>query len=222
VTTIDEAGGVLDEMQFNDLISKGEGEFKGDLIWIGAPHEFDFARLNGSFDLQIKDGELLQVESGAGRLIGLLNFNSILRRLTLDFRDVFSSGLKFDKMQYSGIIAEGKAIMREAFMLSPAVFVQMEGNIDLNREEIDMEIHASPELGGNLALLSAIANPAAGAVVFLTQRIFKDQMRANSFLSYRALGTWDEFELTELDNNGEPVLKTTQPPEKPQAKSAGG
>ncbi len=207
ITTIDEAGGVLDEMQFNDLIRQGQGRFNGELRWIGAPHEFDFARLNGEFDLQVKDGELIRVESGAGRLIGLLNFNSILRRLTLDFRDVFSSGLKFDKMQYTGIIAEGKAIMREAFMLSPAVFVQMEGNIDLHREEIDMEIHASPELGGNLALLSAIANPTAGAVVFLTQRIFKDQMRSNSLLSYRALGTWKDFELAEIDSDGQPVSK---------------
>lgn len=206
-TKIDEAGGVLDDMKFDDLIRKGEGHFKGNLGWIGAPHEFDFARLNGDFDLQINDGELVKVESGAGRLIGLLNFNSILRRLTLDFRDVFSSGLKFDKMQYSGIVAEGKAILQEAFMLSPAVFVQMEGNIDLNREEIDMEIHASPELGGNLALLSAIANPTAGAVVFLTQRIFKDQMRSNSLLSYRALGSWKDFELAEISDEGEPVSK---------------
>lgn len=204
-TEIDEAGGVLDEMEFNDLIGRGEGRFKANINWIGAPHEFDFARLNGDFDLQIKDGELLQVESGAGRLIGLLNFNSILRRLTFDFRDVFASGLRFDKMQYTGILADGKAIMREAFMLSPAVFVQMEGNIDLNKELIDMDIHASPELGGNLALLSAIANPTAGAVVFLTQRIFKDQMRSNSLMSYRAEGTWEDFELVEIDNDGEPV-----------------
>lgn len=200
-TEIDEAGGVLDDMQFNDLIRKGSGVFKGKLHWIGAPHEFDFARLNGNFDLQINDGELLQVESGAGRLIGLLNFNSILRRITLDFRDVFSQGFKFDRMQYTGVVAEGKAIMQEAFMLSPAAFVQMEGSIDLNREEIDMEIHASPELGGNLTLLSAIANPAAGAVVYIAQRIFKDQMRSTNFQSYRARGTWDEFELEELKGN---------------------
>lgn len=197
-TTIDEAGGVLDEMQFNDLIRKGEGRFVGKLNWIGAPHEFDYQRLNGDFELQINDGELVQVESGAGKLVGLLNFNSILRRLTLDFRDVFSSGLTFDRMQYTGILADGKAIMREAYMLSPAVFVQMEGNIDLANEYIDLEIHASPELGGNLALLSALANPAAGAVVYLTQRIFKDQMRASSFSSYRALGSWDDFELAEI------------------------
>ena len=52
-----------------------------------------------------------------------------------------------------------------------------------------------------MVLLSALANPAAGAVVFLTQRIFKDEMRQASFKSYRALGTWQDFELVDLDES---------------------
>jgi len=75
----------------------------------------------------------------------------------------------------------------------------MEGKLDLDKELIDMEIHMSPELGGNLTLLSALANPAAGAVVFLTQRIFKDEMRKSSFKSFRALGTWEDFEMVEFN-----------------------
>jgi len=61
-----------------------------------------------------------------------------------------------------------------------------------------MEVHVSPELGGNLALLSALANPAAGAVVFLTQQLFKDDLRKSNFRSFRALGSWEEFELEEI------------------------
>jgi uncharacterized protein YhdP len=154
--------------------------------------------------LRISDGELVKVEPGSGKLLGLFNFNAFARRLTLDFRDVFSSGLQFDRMRYAGLLADGEAIMRDAYIFSPAVFVQMEGKIDLDRELIDMEIHASPELGGNLTLLSALASPAAGAVVFLTQQIFKEQMRLSSFKSYRALGTWDDFELNEFSQDDTP------------------
>lgn len=201
-TVIDEAGNVLDDMEFAGLVKKGSGTLDANIKWQGAPHEFDFSRLNGDFDLRISDGELVKVEPGGGKLLGLFNFNAFARRLTLDFRDVFSTGLQFDRMRYSGLLADGEAIMRDAYIFTPAVFVQMEGKIDLGRELIDMEIHASPELGGNLTLLSALANPAAGAVVFLTQQIFKDQMRSSSFKSYRALGTWDDFELDEF-NQGE-------------------
>jgi uncharacterized protein YhdP len=197
-TVIDEAEGAFVEMDFDGIIKKGEGTVHGKLSWIGAPHEFDYGRLNGEFDAFIKDGELVKVEPGGGKLLGLLNFNAIARRLVFDFRDVFASGLKFDRMRYAGSLADGEAILSEAFVLSPAVFLRMEGKVDLNKELVDLEVHVSPELGGNLALLSALANPAAGAFIFITQRIFKDEMRNSSFKSYRALGTWEDFEMVEI------------------------
>ena len=132
-TTIDEAGGVLDEMDFDGILKKGNGTLKASIYWPGAPHEFDFARLNGEFELEIGDGELVKVEPGTGKLLGLLNFNAIARRLILDFRDVFSTGLQFDSMQYAGVLADGEAIMRDAFVLTPSVFIKMEGKLDLDR-----------------------------------------------------------------------------------------
>jgi len=198
-TQIQEAGEVLGDMEFDGFIRKGEGHFKGNVNWIGAPHEFDYSRLNGNFDLNISEGELVKVDAGSGKLIGLFNFNAIARRLVFDFRDVFASGLQFDRMIYTGVFADGEAIMNDALILSPAVFVRMEGKVDLANEMVDMEVHVSPELGGNLALFSALANPAAGAVVYLTQRIFKNQLRNARFRSYRALGTWEDFELVDFD-----------------------
>ncbi|NND81165.1 MAG: hypothetical protein HKN50_01920 [Gammaproteobacteria bacterium] len=203
-TSIRQAGDVLEGMDLADVLKKGKGDLVGNLNWIGAPHEFDYARLNGDFDLRISDGELVKVEPGGGKLLGLLNFNAIARRLTLDFRDVFASGLQFDRMRYAGVLADGKAIMRDAYIFAPAIFVQMEGSLDLDQELVDLEIHMSPELGGNLTLLSALANPAAGAVMFLTQQLFKDEMRASSFQSYRAKGSWEDFDLVEIERNGEP------------------
>ena len=90
-------------------------------------------------------------------------------------------------------------------ILTPAVFVRMEGKLDLGEELVDMDVHISPELGGNLTLLSALANPTAGAVVFLTSQLFKDDMRRASFVSYQAKGTWEDFEMVEIDSEGKPV-----------------
>jgi len=86
----------------------------------------------------------------------------------------------------------------------------MEGQVDLVNEMIDMEIHMSPELGGNLALLSALANPAAGAVVFLTQRVFQEQLRDTNFISFRALGTWEDFELERFNVATNEAINTSE------------
>ena len=195
---IDEADDTLEELAFDDILRKGKGSVTGILNWIGAPHEFDYSRLNGDFNAFVKDGELVQVEPGGGKILGLLNMNAILRRLVFDFSDVVATGLRFDRMRFKGVLADGEAVLQDAFILSPAVFVTMEGNLNLDNESIDMEVHVSPELGGNIALLSALANPAAGAVVFITQQLFKDDLRRNSFRSFRALGTWEEFEFEEI------------------------
>jgi uncharacterized protein YhdP len=198
---IDEAGGALEDMDMEGFVSRGKGTLSGTFSWIGAPHEFDYSRLNGDFDLDIKDGELVKIEPGSGKLLGLLNFNAIVRRMFLDFSDIFAKGLEFDRIRYAGVLADGEAIMKDAYILSPSVFINMEGKLNLDKETIDMEMHLSPELGGNVALLSTVASPAAGALVFLTQKIFQDQMRLSSFRSYRALGTWKDFELVEIDKN---------------------
>jgi uncharacterized protein YhdP len=199
-TDIDQAENALNDMDFDGFVRKGKGSVNGELRWIGAPHEFGYSRLNGRFDASIKEGELVKVEPGGGKLLGLLNFNALARRLVFDFRDVFVSGLQFDRMRYAGVLADGEVIFTDAFIFSPAVFVRMEGKLDLDKELVDMEVHIAPELGGNIALLSALANPTAGAVVFITQRLFKDEMRNSSFKSYRALGTWEDFEMLEMKN----------------------
>ena len=221
-TVINEAEDVLDDMALEGYLRKGEGTLSGNLNWIGAPHEFDYSRLNGHFDLRMRDGELIKIEPGSGKLVGLFNFNALVRRMTLDFRDIFAKGLRFNRMRFSGVFADGEAIMNDAFIFTPAVFVNMEGKLDIDKETIDMEIHMSPELGGNLTLLSALANPAAGAVVFLTQQIFKDEMRSSSFKSYRALGTWEDFEMVEFDpdklelSEQEPAVEPTNEQLDPQ------
>lgn len=213
-TVIDEAEGALNDMDFDGIVRKGQGYINGELRWIGGPHEFDYSRLNGGFDASIKDGELVQIEPGGGKLLGLLNFNAIARRLVFDFRDVFASGLTFDRMRYAGVLADGEVIFTDAFIFSPAVFVRMEGKLDLAKELVDMEVHISPELGGNIALLSALANPAAGAVVFITQRLFKEEMRSSNFKSYRALGTWDDFEMLEMKNGEVIEMASTEQSDK--------
>jgi len=208
---IDEADDALEEMAFDDILRKGKGSVTGTLTWIGAPHEFDYSRLNGDFNAFVKDGELVQVEPGGGKILGLLNMNAILRRLVFDFSDVVATGLRFDRMRFKGVLADGEAVLQDAFILSPAVFVTMEGNLNLDNESIDMEVHVSPELGGNIALLSALANPAAGAVVFITQQLFKDDLRRNSFRSFRALGTWQEFEFEEISKKRSKKSQAKEP-----------
>jgi uncharacterized protein YhdP len=51
-------------------------------------------RFSGTLDASLNKGQFVEVEGGAQalRVFGLLNFNSIGRRLRLDFSDLFGKG----------------------------------------------------------------------------------------------------------------------------------
>ena len=46
--------------------------------------------------MDVESGQFLKAEPGLAKLLGVLSLQSLPRRLTLDFRDVFSEGFAFD------------------------------------------------------------------------------------------------------------------------------
>ena len=105
-------------------------------------------------------------------------------------RDRFGKGLVFDRMKTEGIFDGGDIVLKEFFILSPSVYVEANGKIGLEREVYDLDMLVSPQLGGNVALLAAISNPAAGAVVWLVDRIFKNQLNKVIVYRYKIAGPW--------------------------------
>lgn len=45
--------------------------------------------------------------SGAARLLGLFSLDSIIRKMQLDFSDVFDKGMAFDSISGSGELSQG-------------------------------------------------------------------------------------------------------------------
>ncbi len=93
-----DAGQLLNALGFKDAMRRGEAELTGDISWPGAPFEMVPAKLSGELNLTASSGEFLKLEPGAGRLLGLMSLQSLPRRLTFDFRDLFSDGFAFYKL----------------------------------------------------------------------------------------------------------------------------
>jgi uncharacterized protein YhdP len=52
-------------------------------------------------EVRVTSGQFAQLEPGVGRLLGVLSLQALPRRITLDFRDVFSEGFAFDRISGS-------------------------------------------------------------------------------------------------------------------------
>ncbi len=192
VVEADRTGRLLRYLGFDDKLDDGSARVLADTYWYGAPYDFALNRVNGDYEIKVDNGSFPSVSPAAGRIFGLLNINALSRRLRLDFNDVFQKGLAFDKLRSAGKIMNGNMELTAFNIFSPAVYVEAQGRIGLSAEDYDMKLLVSPQLGGNVVLLSALASSGAGAVVLLAQQVFQKQINNALVYEYGVTGSWDE------------------------------
>lgn len=180
-----------------DMIESSSANYKVDLSWPGAPGEFALVDLEGNIELLMQEGRFKRT-TGAGegilRLFALVNFDSLARRLRLDFSDLYKSGLTYDQMQGKLQFAEGKIYFVEPLQVeSPSSRLQMAGSINLHDETIDARLVAALPVAGNLTFLTALATglPAA-AGIYVVSKLFRKQVDQAASVSYSIKGDWDD------------------------------
>lgn len=184
-------GKTLKAFGHEDTIKGGAGELSGHLSWPGSPHEFDTTRLNGTLQFEMRKGQILKVQPGVGRLLGLLSLQSLPRRLSLDFRDLFSNGFAFDKINANVKINKGIMRSDDFTMTGPAADVTIKGETNLQKETQQLTVRVMPNVSDSLSLAALAGGPLVGAVAFLAQKILKDPLNKIASSEYEIIGTWD-------------------------------
>ncbi|MGB2833420.1 MAG: YhdP family protein [Methylotenera sp.] len=188
---IQNLGKTLNQVGYPDTVKGGEGTLKAQLHWKGSPHEFNAKGLNGDLQLDLKKGQFLKVQPGVGRLLGLLSLQSLPRRLTLDFRDLFSNGFAFDKISGTAKLSQGIMRSDNFTMSGPAADVAIKGETNLQNETQHLHVKVLPHVSDSLSLAALAGGPLAGAVAFLAQKILKDPLNKIASSEYEIIGTWD-------------------------------
>jgi uncharacterized protein YhdP len=98
---------LLARIGYPDAVRRGSASLAGNLSWNGTPFTIDYPSLAGSLKLEAAGGQFVKLEPGVGRLLGILSLQSLPRRITLDFRDVFSEGFAFDAIGGQFAVARG-------------------------------------------------------------------------------------------------------------------
>ncbi|MBC7498981.1 MAG: TIGR02099 family protein, partial [Herminiimonas sp.] len=212
------AGKLLERVGFAGVLRGGKGRMEGDLNWKGLPFSLDIPSLSGNMQLDIAAGQFLKVDPGAAKLLGVLSLQSLPRRLSLDFRDVFSEGFAFDGITGNASISEGVAKTENLKMRSVNATVLMDGTADIDKETQNLHVAVIPEINvGTASIVYALAvNPVIGIGSFLAQLFLREPlMRAFTF-EYRISGGWKDPQVAKLDRlTGAPVaLPASRSPNK--------
>ncbi|MDW8336031.1 MAG: YhdP family protein [Tepidimonas sp.] len=212
---IDDAGALLERFGWAGALRGGRGRLEGSLGWIGSPLALHIPTLSGELELDVQRGQFLKADPGLAKLLGLLSLQSLPRRLTLDFRDVFSEGFAFDSVRGHVTLARGVASTRNLQMRGVSAAALMEGSADLVRETADLTVVVVPELNaGTASLLAAVVNPVTGLGTFLAQLVLRQPLQAAATQTFRITGRWDDPQVDRVARTIAPADNAAHPTER--------
>lgn len=189
----DDFGQLASGLGFAGSIVGGQGRVDFDAAWAGAPNAFQAASVEGGMRVALRDGQLVEVEPGAGRVLGLLSVAELPRRLMLDFRDFFSKGFGFSRI--AGDIRFGNGVARGENLVidGPAAEIRIRGSADLAARTHDQDIEVLPKTGNLLPAVGALtAGPVGAAVGAVANAVLRRPLAEMGARRYHVSGPWQD------------------------------
>ncbi|MEZ0471969.1 YhdP family protein [Luteimonas salinilitoris] len=186
-------GALLAGLGQGGRILGGDGKVQLDAAWPGSPARFRADALQGTLALRVKDGQLVEIDPGAGRVLGLLSVAELPRRLTLDFRDFFDKGFAFNRIGGQVRFGQGRASSDDLVIDGPAAEIRIAGSADLRAQTYDQTIDVFPKSANLLTAVGAIAGgPVGAAVGAVANAVLKKPLSGLGATTYRVSGPWKE------------------------------
>lgn len=199
---IRDAGALLDRMGLPHTLRDGHGKLEGRVLWHGSPLSIDYPTLSGKLSLQLDNGQILSVDPGAARLLGVLSLQSLLRFATLDFRSVTGRGTVFDEIAGNGTIENGVGTIESFRMKSNQVLASMTGSANLLRETQDLDVEVIPRINAaTTSVAAAFINPVLGIGTLAAQLLFADEFSKVFTQHYRITGPWADPKVAKVEEN---------------------
>lgn len=192
--TASDVGKLLNRLGYVDAIRRGTAKLAGNMQWNGPLTGIHYPSLSGEMTVSAENGQFNKLEPGVGRLLGLISLQSLPRRLTLDFRDIFSDGLAFDSIEGRTVATAG--VMRTVEPLrinSPAAQIEIQGEADMKNETQNLKVLVRPQVSSVAAIgAAALVNPIAGAAALVASTVLQNPFGRLFSYRYHVTGSWSD------------------------------
>lgn len=204
--TLDKPGNFIKRMGNDIGLRGGKTKITGQLSWQGSPIDFALRTLSGNTYLEMQKGRLVDVNVGVGKLLGLLNFSKLGRRLRFDFSDVSGKGVIFDQIAGNIQLDHGVLSTNDTIIKSSVMLAGISGKSDLVRKTHDQEITVIPDVKSALPVVGLVfggigLGATAAILDKLTDKSQTDQLKDEALgTRYHVTGSW-----------AKPVIKDVTP-----------
>ncbi len=196
-------GLLLEQLGFTPQLKNTPFEGEARLAWPHDPFHPMPGRLSGQLELALGEGRLLDLDPGVTRVVGILNFAALQRRLRLDFSDLFKKGFSFDSITGTFTLDGGNAYTNDLAIRGPSGEIDIAGRTGLTARDFDQLVTLTPRLDATLPIAGTVAGgPLAGLAVLLAQELMSDEVDRINRFQYAVKGPWAAPEVRALDSGG--------------------
>lgn len=214
----EDLGALMQNLDYAGQLRGGAGQAQLQASWNGGPSDFQLGNLQGQLDIHARNGQLLELDPGAGRVLGLLSVAQLPRRLMFDFRDFFSKGFAFNQIEGSLQFGQGVARTDKVLIEGPAANITIRGQADLRQQQFDQTIDVNPRAGNLLTVVGAVAGgPVGAALGAATNAVLSKPLGEIGARTYKVTGPWKEPKVEVIERSRErtppaPVPAPALPP----------
>ncbi|MDO6678635.1 YhdP family protein [Shewanella sp. 4_MG-2023] len=179
----------------------------GEFSWQGPPYGFSLDTLNGKLRFDMGKGYLSEISDKGARIFSLFSLDSIVRKLSLDFSDVFGKGLHFDSFGGSLNIDNGVVKTTDTEMDAIAGNMKVRGYTDLTTQSLNYDIRFIPQLASSVPTVVLLSTSAwtLGLGAFALTKVLEPVIEVISEIRFRLGGTMTEPQLEELERKSKEI-----------------
>ncbi|MEF1283650.1 YhdP family protein [Vibrio sp. M250220] len=192
---------VMERFGISSGIQKAPFELNAKVEWDGSPWSGKIDTLKGEVNTKLGKGTISDV-SGAARLLGLFSLDSIIRKMQLDFSDVFDKGMAFNSITGSGSIRNGVFLTNNIKMDAVAGEMTIKGLANLNTRTVDAEVNFTPDITSGIPVLTAFAvTPQTALYVLAITTVISPVVEVFTQVNYEVKGPLDAPIVKELSRS---------------------
>ncbi len=200
------AGQLLEKLGITKDLTETSAAVDFTVNWNAAPYQFSLAELKGQVEVNLKNGRILSIEPGFGRVLGMLALAQWIKRAQLDFSDIYQEGLTFNSIKGQFNLAGGIASTHDLVIDAVPAKITINGDTDLVSQTVDHIINVTPKSADAVPIAGTIM----GKVAALVGRSLTGKNQEGFFFGsqYWVKGAWGKAEIIPMHKNDGLLQKT--------------
>ncbi|KFZ37831.1 hypothetical protein HR45_08225 [Shewanella mangrovi] len=182
-------------------------KLNANLDWHGSPTAFNLPSLNGDVRFDLGKGHMEQLSDKGARIFSLFSLDSLLRKLSLDFSDVFGKGLYFNTFGGDLHLDNGMLKTTNTEMDAVAGNMKVRGYTDLVSQSLNYDIRFAPKLASSVPTVVLLSTSAwtMGIGAFALTKVLEPVIEVISEIRFRLTGTMENPKLEELERKSKEI-----------------